>query len=83
MHAPDEFVPDQKVRKELGISGVTLWRWDRDRAKAALGWPPPITFAWGKTPRKFRSRQQLEIFKANVLRLALLKRAPEHGADAA
>lgn len=80
MHTVDEFVPDQKVRKELGISDVTLWRWDRDPAKAALGWPPPVNFSRGKTHRKFRSRQQLEQFKANLIQLALGKR---DGAEAA
>jgi hypothetical protein len=78
MHtAIDEFVPDSKVRAELGISDVTMWRWDRDPQKAALGWPPPMRTGTAKYTRKFRSRRLLEQFKANVLQRAI------HGGEAA
>jgi predicted DNA-binding transcriptional regulator AlpA len=35
--AATEFVPGPKLRKQLGISAVTLWRWRHDEA---LGFPP-------------------------------------------
>lgn len=64
---PDEFVPDPRVCQEFNVSSMTIWRWDRDPAKALLGWPPPIRI----NRRKFRSRKQLEQFKANLLQAAL------------
>ena len=35
----EELVPDPQVAQELGVSLMTLWRWDRDSEMAALGWP--------------------------------------------
>ena len=67
----DEFAPDLKVCEELGVTAMTLWRWDHDPAKAALGWPPPIRIG----PRKFRSRKLLEEFKAAMVQRALADRA--------
>jgi hypothetical protein len=62
---PDEWVPDEIVRQELGgISTMSLWRYDHDPHMAAKGWPPPKRL----TPmgRKYRSRRQLEKFKQSV-----------------
>jgi hypothetical protein len=67
---PDELVPDPKVSREFGVSAMTLWRWDRDPQLAQLGWPAPIEIR----RRKFRSRKQLESFKAKMLRNALKER---------
>ena len=68
---PDTLVPDRQVRVEMGgISEMTVSRWDRDPVMAEKGWPPAI-----KIHRlKYRSRQQLETFKHNMLTEALKTR---------
>jgi hypothetical protein len=82
---PDELVPDPQVRRELGISTMSLWRWDRDPALIALGLPPPIKVR----ERVFRSRRGLETFKHNLMQQAikdrsrLLKRGPKPRDDGA
>ena len=38
----DTLVPDPKVAEEFHTTLMTLWRWDHDPAKAALGWPPKV-----------------------------------------
>jgi predicted DNA-binding transcriptional regulator AlpA len=53
----DPLIPDPQVQKELGISAMTLWRWDRD---PKLGFPPPIRIR----RRKYRRRSALNRFKA-------------------
>jgi hypothetical protein len=68
--AADELVPDPQVAKELNISLMTVWRWDRDPEMVALGWPPPVRFR----TRKYRSRLQLEKFKNAALRRAIKTR---------
>jgi hypothetical protein len=72
--ATDTFVPDRLVRAELAIAPMTMWRWDRDPAMAELGWPPPIRIAGGSVGRKYRSRIQLEKFKANMVQRAIRER---------
>jgi hypothetical protein len=67
----DELVPDPQVIRELGISAMSLWRWDRDPMLIAAGWPPPIRIR----NRKFRSRRALEAFKAAMSRRAIAQRA--------
>jgi hypothetical protein len=66
--APDEpidtLVPDPQVLKEFSITIMSLWRWDRD---PALDFPPPIKIR----NKNYRSRRQLEQFKARMLRLAI------------
>jgi hypothetical protein len=47
---------------------MTLWRWTSD---PRLGFPLPIKIR----TRSFRSRQQLEAFKARMLRVAIAERA--------
>jgi hypothetical protein len=76
--AHDVFVPDAIVRAELNISQMTQWRWDRNPALAALGWPPPVRAPGGRT--KHRSRRQLEQFKANMLQQAFAARGKKSGA---
>jgi hypothetical protein len=67
----DVFVPDSVVAVELGgVSRMTIFRWDRDPAMAALGLPPRVML----NGRGYRSRQQLEKFKANLMRKALAAR---------
>lgn len=68
--APDELVPDPRVGRELNISSMTMWRWDRDPEMVALGWPPPVRLR----KRKYRSRQLLEKFKSAALRRAIKTR---------
>jgi hypothetical protein len=67
----DSFVPDRVVRAELSIAQMTLWRWDRDPALVALGWPPAVKIG-GR--RKYRSRKQLELFKQRMLERAIAAR---------
>ena len=69
MTTPDELVPDPQVWAELGISSMTLWRWDHDPKLAALGFPPPIKIR----TRNFRSRRRLEKFKSNLLKNAVAR----------
>ncbi len=72
----DELVPDPQVWRELATTTMQLWRWDKDPEMAARGWPPPIRIK----RRKFRSRKQLEKFKARLLREALSQRRAKLGA---
>jgi hypothetical protein len=65
---PDELVPDPKVWRELGISKMTGWRWERD---PDLGFPPKITIR----NRNFRSRKQLEAFKRRLVLHAARERS--------
>jgi predicted DNA-binding transcriptional regulator AlpA len=63
----DTFVPDPQVWKELGISSMTGWRWQRD---PDLDFPPRIQIRG----RNFRSRKQLERWKAEMLRRSIGER---------
>jgi hypothetical protein len=67
----DALVPDHVVRQEVGgVSRMSLWRWDRDPAMAALGWPTGIEL----NGRRYRSRRGLETFKANLMAKAIATR---------
>jgi hypothetical protein len=66
----DSLVPDPKVAEEFHTTLMTLWRWDHDEAKAALGWPPKVKIG----ARNYRHRSALESFKANLLQRALAAR---------
>ena len=59
----DELVPDPQAAKELNVSLMTIWRWDRSAELAALGWPHPVYIR----KRKYRSRKLLEKFKGAAL----------------
>jgi hypothetical protein len=56
---------------------MTMWRWDRDPLMAELGWPAVIRIAGGSVGRKYRSRSQLEQFKANLVQRAIAQRGGE------
>jgi hypothetical protein len=75
---PDQFVPDPQVVVELGVSLMTIWRYDKSPEMAALGWPAKIQI----NKRNFRSRIQLEQFKASMLRRAMAKRKHLAASDA-
>jgi hypothetical protein len=67
----DVLVPDSVVAAELGsVSRMTVFRWDRDPAMTALGFPARVLL----NGRGYRSRQQLEKFKANLMRKAIAAR---------
>ena len=68
----DTFVPDPQVWKELGISSMTGWRWQRD---PDLNFPPRIQIRG----RNFRSRNQLERWKAEMLRRSIGERSRAAG----
>jgi hypothetical protein len=70
MSTIDHLVPDPLIAAEFHVTLMTIWRWDRDPAKAALGWPPRIKIS----QRNYRHRSQVEQFKANLLKLALAER---------
>jgi hypothetical protein len=63
-------IPDPEVFRDLSITPMTGWRWDRDPKMAALGWPPPIY----RGRYKFRDSHAYQKFKANLLRQAIAKR---------
>jgi len=69
-------VPDPTVAQEFGVTLMTLWRWDHDPAKTELGWPPKVKIS----KFNYRSRSQLEAFKANLLQIALVEREGARGA---
>jgi hypothetical protein len=64
-------IPDPEVFRDLSITPMTGYRWDRDSRMAELGWPPPIY----RGRYKFREANQYRKFKANLLRQALARRA--------
>jgi hypothetical protein len=67
----DVLVPDAQAAAELGgVSRMCIFRWDRDPGMAALGFPPRVML----NGRGYRSRQQLEKFKANLMRKAIAAR---------
>jgi hypothetical protein len=64
---PDNLIPDPVVCAEFGVTAMTLWRWTRD---TELNFPPAISIR----NRNFRSRKQLEAFKARLLMKAIRQR---------
>jgi len=72
----DHLVPDPKIAGEFNTSLMTMWRWDHDPRKAALGWPPKIKIG----DRNYRSRTQIEAFKKKLLKMAADARAAQQGA---
>jgi hypothetical protein len=63
-------ISDPEVFRELSITAMTGWRWDRDPRMADLGWPPAIY----RGRYKFRDSNQYRKFKARLLRQAITKR---------
>ena len=74
--SPDNLIPDPVVCAEFGVTAMTLWRWTRD---TELNFPPAIAIR----NRNFRSRKQLEAFKARMLMKAIRQRwaTDQHIAD--
>jgi hypothetical protein len=68
----DQLVPDTVVLREFGVCSMTLSRWSKD---PALNFPAAIKIK----SRNYRSRRELEAFKAALLRKAISERAPEKG----
>jgi hypothetical protein len=64
-------IPDPEVFRDLSISPMTGWRWDRDPRMAELGWPLPIY----RGRYKFRDSKQYAKFKENLVQAAIAKRA--------
>jgi hypothetical protein len=70
--APDRLVPDATARAELGgVSKMTWWRWQRDPRMAALGFPVAIVLC----DRTYRSRAELEAFKARLMQEGIKARS--------
>jgi len=67
---PDTLVPDPQICAEFGVSAMTLWRWDRD---PELQFPARISIRG----RNFRSRKEIEKFKARLLRGAIAQHSRE------
>jgi hypothetical protein len=61
----EHLVPDP-----IGVTLMSIWRWDRDPAKHELGWPPKVQISG----RNYRARSQLEVFKQNLVKRALAER---------
>jgi hypothetical protein len=66
----DTFVSDPDVARELGVSLMSLWRWDHNPELVASGWPAKIQI----NRRNFRSRHALEEFKRAMLTRAIAER---------
>ncbi len=66
VRAGDEFVPDVTVCRELGITPMTLYRWDH---RPELKFPPKIKIG----DRCYRDRAQLSEFKQRMLREAVAR----------
>jgi hypothetical protein len=60
----DTLVPDPIVRREFGVTAMTIHRWTND---PELGFPPIIKVR----KRNFRSRRALEEFKKGLIARAL------------
>lgn len=55
----DTLIPDPKVARELGVSAVTLWRWDEN---PAVDFPPKYKI----NNRNYRKRSDLDAFIARA-----------------
>ncbi len=66
----DQLIPDPRVCVELGVTAMTLWRWDRNPELIALGWALPVHI----NKRKYRSRRQFEKFKRMMVQRAIENR---------
>jgi hypothetical protein len=66
----NDLVPDPQIAKELNVTLMTIWRWDRDPELASLGWPPPVYIR----KRKYRPRRLFEQFKGMLIQRAIKAR---------
>jgi hypothetical protein len=69
--AGDVFVPDAEFARELGVTLMSIWRYDHDPQLVKFGWPAKVTIR----KRNFRSRNQIEKYKATMLRSAMARRS--------
>ena len=67
----DVLVADPQFIEEFDISNNTKGRYDKDPRMHELGWPLPIKIK----DRNYRSRRQIEEFKANLLKRAIAERS--------
>ena len=67
MEEVDELIPDRKVAREFNVTQRTLDEWTVD---PALGFPPMLVIR----RRRYRSRNQIEAFKAALVQRALAER---------
>jgi hypothetical protein len=74
-----EFIADTKVRSQLGVSEMSVWRWDHDPSMAPPGWPARVKIG----RRNYRNREQFEAFKARLMRVAIQARQTRGRAEAA
>jgi hypothetical protein len=66
---PDELVPDTFLYKnEFKVTSMTFYRWTNDDE---LNFPPPIKIR----NRNYRSRRQIEEFKARLFQHAMANRS--------
>jgi hypothetical protein len=82
----DPLIPDPKVFRDIGISAMTAWRWDRDKKMIEAGWPPQLkrggrNFRSGRALRKFKNRLMREAIK--VRRSILSRQQPAKKAASA
>jgi hypothetical protein len=63
-------IPDSEIRRDLNLSRMSLWRWDRDPAMAAIGWPPAVRI----NDRNHREADKYEEFKSRLARVAISRR---------
>jgi hypothetical protein len=63
-------IPDPQICRDLHITPMTAWRWDRDPRMAELGWPEPIY----RGRYKHRDANKYQKFKAYLVQQAIKKR---------
>jgi hypothetical protein len=68
--SPGHLVPDVQVARELNVTLMTLWRWDRDQRMVDLGWPPAICIG----RYKYRDGAQYAEFRSHLMRQAIARR---------
>jgi hypothetical protein len=67
----EELVPNARACRELGVTTMTAWRWDRIPAQAPAHWPAPIKRGTTRQARTYRRRSELERCKATLLKQAI------------
>ena len=56
----ETLIPDREVRRRLGVSTTTIWRWQQDES---VGFPPAIYIRG----RRFRDSEQLEAWRKKMV----------------
>jgi len=75
----DGFVPDTKVRAQLAVSEMTLWRWDHEPDRAPKGWPARVKMG----RRNYRNGKEYEAFKTGLMQAAIEARKTRGRAEQA